>query len=285
MDTINLQYLENIYESRPRQEESLSADKATANEVLNVVKTARNQAVYDTAFSLGIKAGMQQQINAIYLIIDKNVNHLNKIYNFEPYLIYNRVVPPVITEARNLYNQDGEDAVRLSGALYKIERKARITSVAPNWREYLSFPRNGSVITNNIAIKPRNSNEIDLWKKGVRNGYNEGVEQSNILLKQALERLNRDYIGILRFHRFLVEGKVTLPVLAQSHMEMNKNGSSLILNEELLRLTVQSDFAEQEKWQAKIIGHAKQTKNYTIIQEVVKTQNIPKVKNAYENER
>ncbi len=284
MDIINLQYLENIYEARPR-DEVFAADKNTGNDALNIVQTARNQAVYDTAFSLGIKAGMQQQINNIYLIVDKNVNNLNKIYNFEPYLIYNRVVPPVITEARNLYNQNGEDSVRLSGALYKIERKARITSVAPNWREYLSFPRNGSPITNNISIKPRNSNEVDLWKKGVRNGYAEGVEQANILLKQSLDRLNRDYIGMLRFHRFLVEGKVTLPVLAQSHMEINKNGSSLILNEELLRLTVQSDFAEQEKWQAKIIGHSKKTKDYTLVREtVINKTKAPTVKSGYDNE-
>ncbi|MFM2343811.1 MAG: hypothetical protein RLZZ210_419 [Pseudomonadota bacterium] len=287
MDAVNLEYLEKIYETRPyKQNESVdkksdssvggvsgigsenntSSNSNNSSGILNVVQTARKQAVYDTALSLGIKAGLQNQLNIINDGVEKNINQLDKVYNFEPYLIYSRVVPPIITEARNLYNQDGEDAVRLSGALYKIERKARIVSVAPNWREYLNFPKNINVLNTNPAIKPNSSEEASLWKKALHNGWKDGIEQANVMLKQAFDRLNRDFTGMIRFHRFVEEGKVTLPVLAASKMDMTKNASSLILNEELLRLTVQSDFAEQEAWKAKIIGHAKVTKDYSIIQ-------------------
>ncbi len=264
MDAVNLEQLEKIYESRPYKQNDESIKFESGN-VINTVQTARKQAVYDTALSLGIKAGLQNQLLIINQAIDKNINNLDKVYNFEPYLIYSRVVPPIITESRNLYNQDGEDAVRLSGALYKIERKARIVSVAPNWREYLNFPKSTYILNTSPAIKPHSSEEASLWKKALHNGWKDGIEQANVMLKLAFDRLNRDFVGMLRFHRFFEEGKVTLPVLAASKMDMTKNSSSLILNEELLRLTVQSDFSEQDAWKAKIIGHAKVTKDYRII--------------------
>ena len=288
MDTINLEYLEKIYESRPYKQNYINnsnekienSSSSNNSNVINTVQTARKQAVYDTALSLGIKAGLQSQLNIINAAIDKNINQLDKIYNFEPYLIYSRVVPPIITEARNLYNQDGEDAVRLSGALYKIERKARIVSVAPNWREYLNFPKNINVLNASPAIKPNSSDEAHLWKKALHNGWKDGIDQANIMLKLAFDRLNRDFTGILRFHRFAEEGKVTLPVLAASKMDMTKNASSLVLNEELLRLTVQSDFSEQEAWKAKIIGYTKVTKDYGIIAKVAKTKRKTKIDEA-----
>jgi len=260
MDALSLEQLEKSYEVRHYK----SPSQESGANILNTLQTARSQAVYDTALSIGIKGGMASQLEKINLSLQNRTKFLDKVYNFEPYLIYSRVVPPVITEARNLYNQDGDYSVRLSGVLYKIERQARIVSVAPNWREYLNFPQSHNVLNISSAVEPSNSQEKSLWTKAIRLGWNDGVEQANIMLNLALDRLNRDYIGILRFHRFVEEGKVTLPVLAASKIDVTKNNSSLILNEQLLRLTVLPDFSNEAGWKAKIIGHSKVTTNYSI---------------------
>lgn len=263
MDALSLEQLEKIYESR-------QVSKPTEAPALNTVQTARQQALYDIALSLGVKAGLNNQLKNIQDLIGQNTTQLDKIYQFEPYLIYSRVVPPVITEARNLYNQSGDEAVRLSGAMYKIERQARIASVAPNWREYLNFPSAGRLATD-TKLYPNNSEEKSLWSKAIRTGWSQGIEQANDMFKQGLDRLNRDYLGILRFHTFVQKGMVTLPVLASSNMAVTKNDKTLTINEELLRLTVLSDFqASPDEWKVKITASLKQSLDY----KVTKTEKI-----------
>ncbi len=236
------------------------------NQESNLVMTldnAKNQALYDTALSIGIKGGLAAQLEKINTILSKRTSYLDKIYNFEPYLIYGRVVPPVITEARNLYNQDGDYAVRLSGALYKIERQAKIVSVAPNWREYLNFPPIENPHNIVPSITPSTTAEKNIWLKGLRQGWKDGSAQANTILNQNFNRLNRDLLGILLFHRFVQEKKVTLPVLAQSKMNSTKNNATLVLNEELLRLTILPDFTDDKQWQTKISPHPKISVKYT----------------------
>jgi defect in organelle trafficking protein DotC len=262
MEAVSLEQLEKSYESRQYTQKNKEVPQ-----VLGAMQNARNQAVYDAAFSLGLKGGMASQLEKINSVVEQKTSFLEKTYNFTPYLLsQGRVIPPVITEARDLYNQDGDYAVRLSGALYKIERQARLASVAPNWREYLNFPAGVNVKNISSSISPNNSEEKLLWQKAIRSGWADGIEQANILVKQAFDRLNRDFIGILRFHRFVEEGKVTLPVLAASKMDFNKSTSSLAVDEQLLRLTVLPDFATTEGWKAKIISHVQKTNNYGVVQ-------------------
>jgi defect in organelle trafficking protein DotC len=257
MDAINLEQLQRAYESRPVDKNSDYAKQTGANTASqNSLDHLRQQALQDVARSIGIKHGLNNQLKNINNAITQKEVFLEKIYNFTPYLIYNRVVPPVITEARDLYNQDSDVAVRLSGAIYKIERQARLVSVAPNWREYLNFP----VMKVNIepgTLLPKNAQEKTVWSQAMSQGWLEGTTQANDMLAQSIDRLNRDYIGIIRFHRFAKEGKVTLPVLSESKFEMTKNAEKMVLDEQLLRLTVLPDFQTTMKdWKVKIIGRS-----------------------------
>lgn len=82
-----------------------------------------------------MKAGLRKQLTHIHGIVESKSRELDTIYDFGNLMIKDRVVPAVITEARDLYNQDGAYVLRLSGAYYKIEQQPRFASVPPNWRE------------------------------------------------------------------------------------------------------------------------------------------------------
>jgi defect in organelle trafficking protein DotC len=255
MDAINLEQLQQLYESRSIDKNSDYAKKMGLDtSAQNSMEHVRQQALQDVARSIGIKHGLNTQLININNSVTQNESFLEKSYNFTPYLIYSRVVPPVITEARDLYNQDSDVAVRLSGAIYKIERQARLVSVAPNWREYLNFPVMKVSIEPGTLL-PKNAQEKTVWTQAMKQGWQEGVSQANDMLSQSIDRLNRDFIGIIRFHRFAKEGKVTLPVLSESKFEMTKNAEKMVLDEQLLRLTVLPDFQTSMKdWKVKIIS-------------------------------
>ncbi len=231
------------------------ADNAAVFAARNEAQKARAQAIYDTALSVGIKTGLAFQLHNVDAAVSVESRDLDLIYDFSGLMIRQRVVPPVITEARNLYNQDGDYAVRLSGAYYRIERQARFASVAPNWREYLNFPKmtveKSSLLT---LLAPRNDEERAVWREAVKTGWDQGVEQANLMLTQAMDRLNRDFSGMSRFHSFVVAGKVSMPVIAGEDIPLTKSAGAMAVDETLLRLTALPDFnSHAEKWQGLVM--------------------------------
>jgi defect-in-organelle-trafficking protein DotC len=226
------------------------ADASNTGAVANPVAKPRNeaqkahaQAIVDTALSVGLKAGLVWQLHNIQTAVGKMPRFLDNVYNFQPLMIQARVVPPVITEARNLYNQDGDYSVRLSGAYYHIETQARFASVSPNWRDYLTFPQ-ASIDRDDIMsmLIPATDEERAAWSAGVKNGWDQGVEQANLMLTQAMERLNRDYVGMSRFHRFVIAGKITMPAIASANNPVSRNGATMIVDDTLLRITTLPEF-------------------------------------------
>lgn len=247
------------------QPASPNAD-AAAVDAANPAKAARNeaqkaraQAIIDTGLSVGLKAGLAWQLRNVEAAVDKVSRDLESIYDFNPLMIQQRVVPPVITEARNLYNQDGDYAVRLSGAFYKIERQARFSSVSPNWREYLNFPK-ATVDRGNLMsmLMPSTDEERAVWRVAVKNGWDQGVEQANIMLTQAMDRLNRDFGGMSRFHRFVITGKITLPAIASEDIPVSQNGATMAVDETLLRITTLPEFnSKMGSWQGIVLSSPK----------------------------
>lgn len=215
----------------------------------NEASRARSQALLDTALGIGVKTGINWQLRNIRLLVAEHHRTLDTIYDFGSLMIQGRVVPPVIIEARDLYNQDGDRALRLSGAYYKIESQARFSSVAPSWREYLTFPSSAPTPMGFDVMKPKTSAEERLWKQAVADGWRQGIEQANVMLEHGFDRLNRDFIGMLRFHNFILQGKITMPIIASESIPITNDGSTMTVDETLLRITSLSEFdGDMSKW-------------------------------------
>jgi defect in organelle trafficking protein DotC len=256
---MSLDDVQRLYE-RPAIVRTLPADGGNAKGVVgggNEVKKAHAQAVFDAGLKVGLKSGLAWQLTNVNAVVSEMSRDLDLVYNFGALMINQRVVPAVITEARNLYNQDGDYAVRLSGAMYKIERQARFTSVPPSWREYLSFPKAQSVDREEV-MAVRDDEDRNIWRMAVRNGWGQGVEQANLMLVQAMDRLNRDFSGMARFHRFVVEGKVSLPAIAAEDIPVSQDGATMAVDETLLRLTALPQFnSKMGAWQGIVITDSK----------------------------
>lgn len=258
MPPMTLEEAQRLYERPAYVQSAGSQDAATLTDAAKVQKNesakARYQAILDTALGLGVKAGIAWQLRNIDEAIKRRQRELDTVYDFGHLMIQDRVVPPVITEARDLYNQDGDYALRLSGAYYKIEHQARFSSVAPNWREYLTFPKpdldRDAMIS---ALLPRDSEEKRVWELAVADGWKQGVEQANLMLQYGLDRMNRDYTGMLRFHSFVMQGKLTMPVIASESIAVTHNGQTMVVDETLLRITTLPEFnGNMENWTSAI---------------------------------
>lgn len=214
------------------------------------------EALKEAALGIGVKAGLKSQLHHIHNVIESKKRELDTVYDFGGLMIKDRVVPAVITEARDLYNQDGAYALRLSGAYYKIEQQPRFASVPPNWREYLYFGTGHASDDDFVfgGMRPKNDEERQVWREYIAKGWHQGVEQANIMLQYGLDRLNRDLLGMIRFHTFVLQNKITMPAIAsQTWAYSAQPGDAIAVDETLLRITALPEFnSAMDKWRASL---------------------------------
>lgn len=224
---------------------SASSEKERADLIGQNLKL---KAMYDFSKNIAIRAAISSQLQGAKQSIDTYSRQLDAIYNFAPLMIQGRVVPPVITEAHNLYNQTDKLQIRLSSAIYTIDKQAYFSSTAPNWRDYLKFPEETNAFEKfgyvTGEMKPKTPEEKEVWEKGTLDGWNLGVAQANVILNQSFDRLNRDYIGMIRFHKFTIEGKINMPIISNYNLYDTNSGDKLILDEKLLKINVLPTFTK-----------------------------------------
>ena len=224
------------------QAESSYVSSATRKELPNVALTARLEAVRDSGKSLGIQTGINRQMYFMKLALQKHEREMDTVYDFGRLMIQGRVVPPIITELRDQYHQEGDTVIKLSGVQYNIEQQARFSSVPPTWKQYFEYG-SGNTNYSNITLGLQISgDEEHLFRQSIRDGYQEGIDAANTMFKQSFERLNRDYTGMLRFDTYVKRGMISMPIIATADIEMTNTGSRLVLDEQLLRITVMPSF-------------------------------------------
>lgn len=219
----------------------------------NPAMTTRAYALIDSAKTIGIQAGIAYENARLKKLIDQHSRDLDTIYNFALLMVNSRVVPPVISETREIYTQEGDNTIRLSGALFKIEKQAYFSSNPPNWRGYISVEElsKKSILDNAITIRPKTSAENAAWEEGLEDGWKEGREQARKIIEYQFDSLNRDFLGMFRFKRFAAQGKITLPIVAQDRLQMTQTDNSIVLDEQLIQLTQLPRFtADVENWSA-----------------------------------
>lgn len=262
MPPMTLEEAQRLYDRPAYVQSAESNDATTLAGVMQAQKNeaakARAQAILDTALGIGVKAGLAWQLRNINEAVSRRQREFDTVYDFGQLMVQDRVVPPVITETRDLYNQDGDYALRLSGAYYRIEQQARFASVAPNWREYLTFPTpdiDRAVLM--AALLPRDSEEKRVWELAVSDGWRQGVGQANLMLQYGLDRMNRDFTGMLRFHTFVQQGKLTMPAIASESIAVTNNGQTMAIDETLLRITTLPEFnGKMSNWTSTIQSSA-----------------------------
>lgn len=205
-----------------------------------VAQDMRLRSIYDYAKSIAIRAAINNGIENYNDIIRSNERNLDAIYNFQPLMIANKVVPPVITEARNLYNQAGSDQIRTSDAIYQIDKQAYFSSTPPNWRAYLNFRNEGAAYENWAYVggdlTPKNGLERKVWANGTLDGWRLGSDEAKKIVQSSMDRLNKDYIGMIRFHQLVIAGRITMPSISSYSLYDTNTGDKLILGEELLKI-------------------------------------------------
>lgn len=226
------------------------------SEALNL----RAKAMREAAMSYGARSGLLRRTYEIRQTLEKTAAHQDAVYNFAPLMLTDfqveeradmrarLVIPPVIVETGQTFNQEGGYLIRRREKILKIESNARFVAVPPNWRQYLLRDLGESVATlPHVSLLPRTAGEKADWMKWVEEGYVAGKGQADAIYDSDLNKLNRDIEGMIRYHELVEQKVVSLPYVATRNDGVTGDGNQLNINDVTLRITVMPAFQTNPK--------------------------------------
>jgi defect-in-organelle-trafficking protein DotC len=214
----------------------------------------RTRAVKEAAFTVAIQTAVKWRYDQITTILQSIEYDLNTAFDFRPLLLYGeRLLPPVITKAGSSFQLSSPVEAVSADTTYRIFQDAKIVTAPPSWRDYMW--KEFKVIDEiNPAVIPKDEEEEIVWKKAVIKGWHEGMQQAHRLFRINLNRLVRDYNGIITYTLLEHQGIVSMPMLSKGEfsVQLSDDGRALDIERKIFRLTTNVKFTDIQEWKPSI---------------------------------
>ena len=195
--------------------------------VSNVEQQARYEAMLELVKQKGIKLGINTYLSNSREVIKSQERNLDTIFNFKPYMIKDVVVPPVIIESKDVTETPNAMSYKTTKQTYKILKQARFPTLDSNV-DYVTFiPK---------EMLPANEQERKIWKETAAKSYEMGLVEGRNIVEDAVDRLKRDYLGMVTFHKFVLEGKLSMPAISSQSLAVTSTQDTIALDMKLLQI-------------------------------------------------
>lgn len=212
------------------------------------INNIRYEALKQSARSTGAQAGLAWRSKQINKLLLDQKNHLNQVFDFNFLVLNHNVLPPVLTEGNNTLNLADDETIRVADKEYQIVYAPRFVTAPPSWRDYIWMNYIKPEIPN-ATLLPKNNKEVNVWNKFVKIGWNEGVNQADEIFTDNLNRLVRDYDGMILYKKLLVQNMVTAPFVSKADLGITGGGNDMRINDRVLRITSTSELKpNSKKW-------------------------------------
>ncbi|OGT39583.1 MAG: type IV secretion system protein DotC [Gammaproteobacteria bacterium RIFCSPHIGHO2_12_FULL_36_30] len=214
----------------------------------NQVNPIRFAAIRQAATSLGARGGLAWQARNIDMALATESIFLDQVFDFNQLLLGHNVQPPVLIQSNNNLNLDNNDTLRIATKTYRIIRAARFVTAPPNWRTYLWMRYPKPHLTDR-SLLPQTQAEAMVWNHFIKKGWVKGSQQAMDIFTDNLNRMKRDMLGMILYRKLLALHMVSAPFVAKADLGVTGNGSQLRINDQVLRITSQSELQPNpQKW-------------------------------------
>lgn len=249
MPFLNVAYNSDVSTPAPLQQLMDEHYKKGSNPFKNAFLNLKYKAIVQAAETLGAQRGFEWESKKLWDTLQSQKENLDKVYDFQRWMLDGgRVIPPVIEKADNNFQMQGPDTAVTSQMVYKILKPAALTSAAPNWRDYFVPPEKLPDMKANYALMPKNAAEEAAWREGVQEGWKYGVRQAVEQYKVSLNRLQRDYLGMVMFWKLAQQHMVSAPILSNGDVGIKVGDNTLSINQKVFRLTLPAYFNKTGNW-------------------------------------
>lgn len=222
--------------------------KASAGEA--EVGYARKQVLREAAIALGARAGLVDRSRELIALLQTRASELDERFGFNALVIGESVLPPVISESRDIVAIE-PNAMRTAAGVFRIDEPARFAMPTPTWRDwlYLGLDTETVNIPSLGSNGPTNPAERRLWELFVQEGYAAGKAQAQETFDLNLARLERSHAGMVRYYDLWRRGMVSAPVVAKStEVMVREDGDTISVGNTLRRITQRVDFQPHQEW-------------------------------------
>lgn len=211
---------------------------------------AREQILREAATALGARAGLSDRSKELMAVLDERAAKLDAKFNFNPFVMGASILPPVISESRDVVALEAA-AMRVAGAVYHIDEPARFAMPTPTWRNWLYV---GLDVTP-VAVPALGTNgpsspaEVQLWQRVVKESYLLGRQQADAVFNANLALLERTHAGMRLYFQLWQRGMVSAPIIASSsEIVRSEDPNTIAVGNTLYRITAPTDFRAHQKW-------------------------------------
>lgn len=196
----------------------------------------RASALRETALSIGARGGLAERACKINRTLLNYEPLLAKIFQFYGLLLDDNILPPVLIEGRNTLNLAGTDAIRIADRNYKVITQARFVTAPPTWREYLWMSYDAPELPDR-SLLPKTKPERIMWERDLEDGWQAGLKQADLIYTENINRLVRDFNGMILYRKLLAQNMVSAPFVAKLDMGITGDGNDMSINDKVLRIT------------------------------------------------
>lgn len=159
------------------------------------------------------------------------------------------VIPPVVS--RNFLAYDLDDQGReasVADEYLTIIRPGRLAPIEPTWRDYLVLnPATPDEPARSLL--PGTEPERVVFRGAFDAGWEAGVEMANAEFSNRLDRLQRDYTGMLQYRRLVAQGMMDRMVLEDADFGVTGGGNEMRIGNRNVRITSDAEFkANPDQW-------------------------------------
>jgi defect-in-organelle-trafficking protein DotC len=213
-------------------------EKTDKNEVAYQI---RRDAMREAALSYGARGGLAQRTYEIRQHLYRYENPLTRTFDFRALLIPAPsglvIEPPIVNEAENalLIKNEGQTA-GVSDRVIKIGARARIVSAPRTWRNYLERDW-GTVEPPARVLLPSSDEERKAWGAWVAEGWKEGYAQGDDIFQADLDKLVRDFNGMVRYRQLLAQAMISQPFAVLEDRGVTGGGVEMRIGDRAVQIT------------------------------------------------
>jgi defect in organelle trafficking protein DotC len=212
------------------------------------INPIRLKAIEDTATTLGARGALAWRSLQIDHSLSISGNHLDHVFDFNQLLISGNVLPPVITQSDDTLTQNDDNTLRLASKSYDIVSPASFVTAPPTWRSYLWMDYAKPSLPNRTLF-PTTKDEATVWNAYLKQGWGKGLDQANEIFRENLDRLKRDYAGMILYKQLLAQHMVSKPFVAKADLGVTGDANHIRINDQVLRITAASQLqTNSAKW-------------------------------------
>jgi defect-in-organelle-trafficking protein DotC len=220
----------------------------------------RRGALLEAAQGYGSQMGYARRGWEIEKLLEKRSMQLSQVFDFsrvasEAPVKAGYIIPPIVSRSFDAFKttEEGREA-SVADEYLTIVAPGKIMPVTPTWRDYLIFspaaPEEPAK-----SLYPGNTAEKLLFEKWFHAGWKAGVELADAEMESRLDRLRRDYEGMLQYRRLVSMGMMDRLVLQDADFGVTGGGDEMRIGSRTVRIVSDAEFETNPKrWSVRSVS-------------------------------